>query len=257
MNNKAAYEILGLTPNADDTVIKAAYRALTKEHHPDKGGDAERFKEITAAYNAIITGTPFTNSSGTTSPSGGGGSLFGGFFGGKDDPIETKSAHGIPDYGITVKGDYLTATVVGIQHQADVRDLVFEHQLDERPGHERTVILYDLHNTSDQILNWHSDNSTYIGSDGYTFSRSEYLVDEAEIRPPWTGFYIDIEGGARTKFIEIVERMPEDVVLSKIVHTLSVHAKGRTSGWVEEQERFEFVIDEEDIPKLMQSPISA
>ena len=30
-----------------------AYRRLAVKHHPDKGGDPEKFKEITRAYEAI------------------------------------------------------------------------------------------------------------------------------------------------------------------------------------------------------------
>lgn len=254
MSASNAYTVLGLTPDADDTVVKAAYRALSKKHHPDQGGDPDEFKQINAAYEAIINNTKYTDPTGTTTNTGmhGGGGLFGGFF--SSDPIETKSTTGTPDYGITVSGDYFSATIVGIHHHGDIRDLVFEHQLDERPGHHRTVILYDLENTSDQVITWHADNSKYIGSDSYTYDRSEYLVEDSRIRPPWTGFYVDIEGGTRSRFIEIVERMPEDTTLSKVVHTLSIHAPGRTSGWVEDQERFEFVIDDSDLPALEQPP---
>ena len=51
------YEILGVTRSASEDEIKRAYRALAKELHPDANpGDeaaAERFKEITAAYDLL------------------------------------------------------------------------------------------------------------------------------------------------------------------------------------------------------------
>jgi len=47
------YEALGLEKNAEDKEIKKAYRKLAVKHHPDKGGDEARFKEISAAYEIL------------------------------------------------------------------------------------------------------------------------------------------------------------------------------------------------------------
>jgi len=52
-----AYDLLGVMPDADADTIKRAYRDLAKALHPDvNAGDdaaADRFKEITAAYNLL------------------------------------------------------------------------------------------------------------------------------------------------------------------------------------------------------------
>jgi molecular chaperone DnaJ len=51
---KDLYEILGVNKGATDDEIKKAYRKLAHKHHPDKtGGDAEKFKEINAAYQVL------------------------------------------------------------------------------------------------------------------------------------------------------------------------------------------------------------
>ena len=47
------YSILGVDKSADDAEIKAAYRKLAKEHHPDRGGDNELFAKINAAYDSV------------------------------------------------------------------------------------------------------------------------------------------------------------------------------------------------------------
>jgi len=48
------YEILGVAKNASPENIKKAYRKLALEHHPNKGGNAEKFKPVGVAY-AVLT----------------------------------------------------------------------------------------------------------------------------------------------------------------------------------------------------------
>jgi len=50
------YSILGVQTSDSKEVIKKAYRKLANEHHPDKGGDGEKFKEIKKAYEIIKDG---------------------------------------------------------------------------------------------------------------------------------------------------------------------------------------------------------
>jgi len=47
------HEILFVLPSAPWEVIKAAYKALAQIHHPDHGGEAERFVEIHNAYEEL------------------------------------------------------------------------------------------------------------------------------------------------------------------------------------------------------------
>jgi molecular chaperone DnaJ len=50
---KDYYQILGVAKDASQDEIKKAYRRLAHRYHPDKGGDAERFKEINEAYQVL------------------------------------------------------------------------------------------------------------------------------------------------------------------------------------------------------------
>jgi DnaJ-class molecular chaperone len=50
------YNILNINKNASDSEIKKSYHKLALKYHPDKGGDAEKFKEITLA-NEILSNT--------------------------------------------------------------------------------------------------------------------------------------------------------------------------------------------------------
>lgn len=68
------YEVLGVSPDADDNEIKKAYRELARKYHPDNYQNnpladlaEEKMKEINEAYDAI-----------TRSRAGGGSSYGGG-----------------------------------------------------------------------------------------------------------------------------------------------------------------------------------
>lgn len=50
---KDYYDILGVPKGASDDEIKKAFRKLAHQHHPDKGGDPERFKSINEAYQIL------------------------------------------------------------------------------------------------------------------------------------------------------------------------------------------------------------
>lgn len=47
------YDILGVSKTDNCTTIKKAYLKLARVHHPDKGGDPEKFKEITKASDIL------------------------------------------------------------------------------------------------------------------------------------------------------------------------------------------------------------
>mmetsp|Transcript_1409 Transcript_1409/g.1289 ORF Transcript_1409/g.1289 Transcript_1409/m.1289 type:complete len:131 (+) Transcript_1409:81-473(+) len=53
VDTQELYDTLGVAKEASQDEIKKAYRKLAVKHHPDKGGDVEKFKEISAAYEVL------------------------------------------------------------------------------------------------------------------------------------------------------------------------------------------------------------
>ena len=77
------YDILGVTETATPDEIKKTYRKLAMEHHPDKGGDEEKFKKISQAYDILGDDTKrqqYDNQ--RKNPYGDLGSMFNDFFNG-------------------------------------------------------------------------------------------------------------------------------------------------------------------------------
>jgi molecular chaperone DnaJ len=116
--SKDYYKILGVERGASQDEIKKAFRKLAHEHHPDKGGNEAKFKEVNEAYQALGDADKrarydqFGSADGPQGFGAGGfpggfdpnafgdlGDLFGSFFGGgsgrssrqaKGDDIETE-----------------------------------------------------------------------------------------------------------------------------------------------------------------------
>ncbi|HWB38717.1 MAG TPA: molecular chaperone DnaJ [Candidatus Saccharimonadales bacterium] len=53
MAKRDYYEVLGVGKDASADEIKKAFRKAAIEHHPDRGGDEDKFKEINEAYEVL------------------------------------------------------------------------------------------------------------------------------------------------------------------------------------------------------------
>lgn len=53
MAKRDYYEVLGVSKDASADEIKKAFRRAAVEHHPDRGGDEAKFKEINEAYEVL------------------------------------------------------------------------------------------------------------------------------------------------------------------------------------------------------------
>lgn len=48
-----AYKVLGLDEGASFKAVRQRYRSLVKKHHPDQGGDSEKFQEVEHAMKLL------------------------------------------------------------------------------------------------------------------------------------------------------------------------------------------------------------
>jgi len=53
MAQKNFYDVLGVSKDASQDDIKKAFRKLAVKYHPDNGGDEQKFKEISEAYETL------------------------------------------------------------------------------------------------------------------------------------------------------------------------------------------------------------
>lgn len=98
------YQTLGVDKTATQAEIKKAYRKLSMQHHPDRGGDDNRFKEIAEAYGIIgdeqkrqqydaMQNNPFANFSNMGGMDGNFSDLFNQFFGNRG-PFQQQQTKG-------------------------------------------------------------------------------------------------------------------------------------------------------------------
>lgn len=146
--SKDYYNTLGVKRDASDDEIKKAFRRLAHEHHPDKGGKQEKFKEINEAYQVL--GNPEKrkqyNQFGTTFEGGQGG--FSGFegFGGSNQNINMEDLgemfSDIFSGGFSSRGGARTATGSRPKRGKDIEVSINIDFLDAVTGVDYDLELY-------------------------------------------------------------------------------------------------------------------
>jgi len=84
MAKRDYYEVLGVKKDASADEIKKAFRRAAIEHHPDRGGDEAKFKELNEAYEVLkdTDKRKRYDQFGHAGVGNGGGNPFGGGYGG-------------------------------------------------------------------------------------------------------------------------------------------------------------------------------
>lgn len=229
------YEVLGLSPDADDREVRRAYRTLLKEHHPDQGGSRERFLRIKSAYEAIL------GERAPTDRETDGGAITQGTPDSKRgrptyDPAERDGSRD-RRHELAVSGEYLTLSLAGLVHDVDLASLV------DGPvtaATTRTVAFFRVHNTSSRPLTWHGKADTsFFGDDGFLYEGSSIVVPHATDLPErWTGTDVELEPGRAADAVVIAQEIPDDVTVEQVMY--AQHVPAEDDDGVADTERYLF-----------------
>ncbi|ADB60087.1 heat shock protein DnaJ domain protein [Haloterrigena turkmenica DSM 5511] len=211
------YEVLGLSPTADEREVRRAYRTLLKEHHPDQGGSRERFLRIKEAYEALVGERPPTD----PEPDGGVASRVGdGSTTTASDPTYDPDAVDVDDPGhqaLSVDGEQLRLTLVGL-----VQHVSLERLVDGVPAAtDRTVAFFRVRNTGSRAVSWDgAANASFIGDDGFLYQGSNIVSPHADRLPErWSASVAEIGPGRALDAVVIAQELPADVTVEQVVYT--------------------------------------
>jgi len=183
-----------------------------------------------------------------------------------DQPVDTHIIKGNLDSDLIIEGEYLTLALTGLI-QTDVSDIVFPYQAKKVDDTVRWVAFFHAYNKSDQLLKWTLSKTKFVGSDEYSYqhegdlmvpSKKARVVPSTNVDLPshFESMSAELEPGVRADGIVVIEKLPPEVSIERVVCTQSVHAPGSTSGLVRDKERFEFRVDESKKEKLKQLPVN-
>ena len=222
------YAVIGVEPDAGESVVRERYRALLKEYHPDQGGSREAFTRVRGAYEAVVSGNPERAADGgaRARASADGGSVGGGgadataAHGGgvgatASDRAGRRTGDGASAFdagvgfdesrGLFETGEYLTVVLRGVVE--DLEPVVASHRAD---GTRRTVAFFEVRNTSDRRLPWRGhQHARFAGTDP----------------------------GARVNGVVICQELPAGVDVARVAYVQQVFGDGRG---IEDTEQFVF-----------------
>lgn len=156
------YSILGVNRNATPQEIKKAYKKLAMQHHPDRGGDSQKFQQVTQAYEILSnsdkrnaydrpTGPDFSFNSRDFQ----GGNPFSG------TPFENIFGQGFQNVKTPRNSDITVKAEITLQDVLKGKDVIIQYQT--RTGKLETVTVNIPPGAK------HSDTVRYqgLGDDGY------------------------------------------------------------------------------------------
>jgi hypothetical protein len=238
------YQILGVEPTAEEAVIDANYRSLLKEHHPDHGGNEERFKKIKNAYEQIQD-----DQGGSTdeSSSKAGKNIFDLF----NTPTSTETVTGSISDDLWLEGDNLTVSLLNIARR-DITDYSIDSDYtpSSSSNEDRLLVFLHVRNTSDWIQKIKPTEVRVVGTDSRTYDSElsglgmNNVVDTEQKSLP-THLHAssrEMEPHTKANFVCSIENMPDSVEIDRVIYTFKLFDGHQIDGVVQSKTRFEFDI---------------
>jgi hypothetical protein len=239
-----AHEVLGVDADADELVIEAAYKALVKEHHPDHGGDEEKFQEVKTAYDSIQN-----NSVQNDDDESGGFDNFTEGLIGLGTPVKSESIEGRLNDELTIEEWPMKISLLGL-FRTDVSNLINDFAEDEVPTDGRYMSLFKIENISEYVQPWKGDSTTYIGDDGQSYSTGDPMNIVIDRTSPFSSQIAmsrqDMEPQTWKLGVVVLEPVPEGTDIDKVVYPHKVFKGNQTDGHVKQKTRYEFSITDKN-----------
>ena len=203
------HEVLGVAANADEATVRAAYRELMMEHHPDQGGNRDRFIQIKSAYERLVGDQ---RGRAITEPLSDGGATI------------TASQRRVEVAGETVQGDHgleLVAEADGFR----VRLTALTDRLPTGamlPNHvesgRRIGACFHVTNETGQPVTWKARRVRFVGSQGERYLPTVYRPKGRKLPDRWRGDDVDLAPGDTARSFLLSRALPEDVAVEAIVY---------------------------------------
>jgi hypothetical protein len=244
MKTENPYKVLGVHPEADDTVVEAAYDSLVKKHHPDQGGNENKFKKIQSAYQQITQGSGDESSVNSDVDGGDIFSLF-------DTPIATEKVTGNVTDDLVIEGDQLTVCLINIQNQ-DISEYINYDipTYNDSSDTNRLIVILHVKNHSDYVQKFKPTELRIIGQDERRYD-AEYagmvtgeVSDDLNSLPPhlYDGSR-EMEPHTKANFISTIEDMPDSVQIDRVIYPFKLFEGHQIDGIVQEKTRYVFDIE--------------
>ena len=134
------------------------------------------------------------------------------------------------DFGpsVTVSTESVTATLLGTP-RIDLQEYVFPHQLERHraTGETRVCALFDIENTSRRPIQWGPRQTTFVGTDAYTYRQAQLSLDPSRLGPGCHSRLVEIQPGCRARVMTLVEQLPSTVEVARVIHTVGSHHANR------------------------------
>lgn len=234
------YKTLGVTPEAEDAVIEAAYKSLIKKHHPDQGGKERQFKKINTAYEQIQGDQHSQPSTGLSQ------SDSSGIFSLITKNINTEKVTANISDELFLEGDQLTICLLSVQRNADISDYTpKEDSIGDNNGEKnRLVMILQVKNRTDYIQKVVPDETRVIGTDDRRYDTTKPGLHVGEEDLPKHLHYVSrkMEPHTESSFISVIENMPEGVQVDRVVYPFKLFDGHQTDGIVREKTRYVYDI---------------